>query len=278
MIDLHTHSTASDGAMTPVELVHHAKAVGLAAIALTDHDGVGGVAEALAEGERIGLEVVPGIELSAQSDTECHIVGLYIDTTERRLLDALDYIRSERRKRNLRYVARLAELGMPVTLDEAMAEAGGDLIGRAHFAKAMVNHGYVASVREAFDEWLASGRPAYMSNELPITAREAIELIHGAGGVAIAAHLHLMKKPDDELYAYIRELRGYGLDGVEGYYSDYTPEMGEKYRAMADELGLAVSGGSDFHGAVKPHIEIGSGCGDLFVPYGVLEGIRARRG
>lgn len=277
MIDLHTHTYTSDGSMSPVELVNHAKVSGLEAVAITDHDGITSVKAALDEGARIGLEVVPGIELSAQSDTELHIVGLYIDIENAALRQALEYILTERRQRNLAYVAKLAELGIPVTLEEARAEAGPGLLARAHFAKAMVTKGYVNSVKEAFDTWLGSGRPAYSSQKQAISAAEAIDIINKAGGVAVAAHLHLMRKEDSVLFDYLKELKSYGLSAVEGWYTDYTPEMETKYRRMAADLNLGLSGGTDFHGTMKPHIAIGRGTGNLDIPYSVLEGIRRIR-
>ena len=277
MIDLHTHTYTSDGSMSPAELVNHAKSAGLEAVAITDHDGITSVKAALDEGARIGLEVVPGIELSAQSDTELHIVGLYIDIENAALRQALEYILTERRQRNLAYVAKLAELGIPVTLEEARAEAGPGLLARAHFAKAMVTKGYVSSVKEAFDTWLGSGRPAYSSQKQAISAAEAIDIINKAGGVAVAAHLHLMRKEDSVLFDYLKELKSYGLSAVEGWYTEYTPEMETKYRRMAADLNLGLSGGTDFHGTMKPHIAIGRGTGNLDIPYSVLEGIRRIR-
>jgi len=277
MIDLHTHTYTSDGSMSPAELVNHAKSAGLEAVAITDHDGITSVKAALDEGARIGLEVVPGIELSAQSDTELHIVGLYIDIENAALRQALEYILTERRQRNLAYVAKLAELGIPVTLEEARAEAGPGLLARAHFAKAMVTKGYVSSVKEAFDTWLGSGRPAYSSQKQAISAAEAIDIINKAGGVAVAAHLHLMRKEDSVLFDYLKELKSYGLSAVEGWYTEYTPEMETKYRRMAADLNLGLSGGTDFHGSMKPHIAIGRGTGNLDIPYSVLEGIRRIR-
>jgi len=277
MIDLHTHTYTSDGSMSPAELVNHAKSAGLEAVAITDHDGITSVKAAMEEGARIGLEVVPGIELSAQSDTELHIVGLYIDIENAALRQALEYILTERRQRNLAYVAKLAELGIPVTLEEARAEAGPGLLARAHFAKAMVTKGYVSSVKEAFDTWLGSGRPAYSSQKQAISAAEAIDIINKAGGVAVAAHLHLMRKEDSVLFDYLKELKSYGLSAVEGWYTEYTPEMETKYRRMAADLNLGLSGGTDFHGTMKPHIAIGRGTGNLDIPYSVLEGIRRIR-
>ncbi len=263
--------------MTAEELVRHAKASGLEAVAVTDHDGIGSVKAALAEGERIGMEVIPGIELSAQSETECHIVGLFIDPDNKALNDALAEILKQRGARNVEYAEKLAALGLPVTVEEARAEAGGKLIARAHFAKVMVKKGYVGSVKEAFDLYLSPGRPAYSSKQA-ITAEEAVTLINGAGGLAIAAHLHLMRKNDADLCSFLCGLRDVGLAGLEGWYSEYTPEHMVKYQALAVYLGLAVSAGTDFHGSMKPHISIGTGVnGNMNVPYSVLENLKAIR-
>lgn len=276
MIDLHTHTCASDGSMTAVELVRHAKENGIEALAVTDHDGVGSVRESLAEGARIGLEVIPGIEFSCQHTTECHMVGLFIDPDNAALQAALDEILRQRMRRNVEYTEKLGALGMPVSIEEARAEAGGSLIARAHYAKAMVRKGYVSSVKEAFDKWLGCGKPAYSSAQA-ITPEEGVELINGAGGVAYVAHLHQMKMEDAPLFDFLRRLKDVGLAGVEGWYTEYTPEMEAKYQAMAKELGLGLSGGTDFHAAMKPHIRIGVGLGNMNIPYSVLEAIKAAR-
>ncbi|HPU67075.1 MAG TPA: PHP domain-containing protein [Clostridiales bacterium] len=223
-IDLHTHSNKSDGTMSPAELVRHAKENGLAAIALTDHDTIDGLDEALSEGERIGLEVVPGIELSVMSDTETHILGLFIDPKSTALDRAMKRIIDSRNERNRETSRLLKKLGFDVSVEEAQELATGGIVGRIHFAKIMVQKGYCKTVKEAFDEYLATGKPAFC-NRQGITAKEAIEIIRDSGGYSFAAHLHLMRRDDDNLKAYIKELKDYGLDGIEAYYTDYTDEM-----------------------------------------------------
>ncbi len=272
-IDLHTHSLKSDGSMTPAELVRHAKASGLSAVALSDHDTLDGVAEAVAEGEKIGLEVVPAIELSAISDTETHILGYYIDTTDKTLLNRLEDVRRVRFERLEQTCRALRDNGFDVTMDEARKYAGSGIICRAHFARLMADKGYVKSPKEAFDLWLGNGRPCCNNQQL-LTDEECVKLIKGAGGAAFVAHLHLTRKPHDELAAFLTRLKGVGLDGVEGYYTEYTPEMQDEYQQMAKDLGLMISGGTDFHGAMKPHISIGKGLGNLQIPYSVLENIK----
>lgn len=275
-IDLHTHSVCSDGAQTPADVVRTAKAAGLAAIALSDHDCITGVQEAMDTGKTLGVEVIPAVELSAQSDTELHILGYFVDITNKKLQDAMAYALQVRDERQEETCRKLNEQGFAITMDELRAEANGNpVLCRAHFAQIMVRKGYAESVKDAFNRYLSVGCYAY-SNRQALTAQEAVSLIREAGGIAVAAHLHLIKKPDDELREYLKGLIPYGLDGVEGYYTDYTPDMEVRYRAMAKELGLVISGGTDYHGANKPHIAIGKGRGDLEIPYSVLEGLRAR--
>ncbi|OQA49490.1 MAG: hypothetical protein BWY46_00695 [Firmicutes bacterium ADurb.Bin300] len=275
-IDLHTHSNKSDGSMTPLELVRHAKQAGLAAISLTDHDCIDGVKQAVCEGERIGLEVVPGIEFSAKSETETHILGYYIDVDNEDILCNLSEIKRVRIERTAQTSKLLKELGFDVSVQEVLEIAPGGIVGRAHFARVMANKGYVSSVKEGFDKYLANGKPAY-SNRQHLSASQAIRLIKGAGGLAFAAHLHLMRKTDEELFEFLSRMKEEGLDGIEGYYTDYTPEMQEKYQALAKRLELLISGGSDFHAQMKPHIRIGTGYGNMKIPYSVLDRIKKEK-
>ena len=274
-IDLHTHSTCSDGSMTPSELVKHAAANNLSAIALTDHDTVSGVEEAVKQGELSGVEVVPAIEFSVMSATETHILGYFIDIGNPKLISILDEIVEKRIERNVMTAKLLQDLGFEVTVDEAASLAPGGIIGRAHFARVMMNKGYVSSVKDAFDKYLSSGKPAYFGNQ-KLEAKNAIEAIHAAGGAAYLAHLHLTKLSDDELDKFVGELVSYGLDGIEGFYTDYDEVMQKKYFALAEKYGLGISGGTDFHADMKPHISIGKGTGNMAIPYSVLDGIKRR--
>lgn len=275
-IDLHTHSLMSDGSMTPAEVVREAKKAGLAAIALSDHDTVDGVREAMAEGKKLGVEVVPAIEFSVQSKTETHILGYYIDIENPKLLDTLEKVIETRRFRNRETCRKLNELGFDITLAEAEAIAPNDFIGRAHFAKLLADKGYTKSVSEGFKLYLENGKYAYCGKQT-LTDEEAVRLIKKCGGVACVAHLHLTKKSDDELRAFLTRLKACGLDGIEGYYTEYTPEMQAKYQALAKELGLIISGGTDFHAKMKPHISIGTGLGNLKIPYSILETIKLHK-
>lgn len=269
-IDLHTHSNYSDGTMSPTDVVRAAKAAGLSAIALSDHDTVAGVAEAVSEGKRIGVEVIPAIELSAQSKTETHILGYFIDPENEELQKTLEYAKKVRELREHDVVEKLREHGFEISMDELRALAGSDVLCRAHIAKLMVQKGYVSSVKEAFSLWLASGRPAYSARQA-LTDSQAVQLIKSAGGLAFVAHLNQTRRTLDNLEEFLTRLKAEGLDGIEGIYTEYTPEQTEAYGALADKLGLIKSGGSDFHADNKPHISIGRGTGDLRVPYTLLE-------
>ncbi len=275
-IDLHTHSLKSDGSMTPAEVVQEAKKAGLSAIALSDHDTVDGLPEAIAEGKKIGIEVVPAIEFSVQSKTETHILGYYIDYENPELKKILEEVVDLRIERNHVTCQRLNELGFDITLEEVRALAPNNFVGRAHFARVLMDKGYTQSVKEGFDKYMSAGQYAYCEKQR-LTAEQAVKLIKKCGGLAFVAHPHLIKISDEELIELLKRLKEYGLDGVEGYYTDYTPEMQEKFQSMAEELGLLISGGTDFHAKMKPHISIGTGLGNMKIPYEVLEKIKEKK-
>ena len=272
-IDLHTHSNCSDGSMTPTELVRHAAEKGLKAIALSDHDTVSGIDEAIEAGKRYNVEIVPAIEFSVQSETETHILGFYIDHKSPILVEALENINKVRRLRTLNTCEKLQNLGFDISMEEALAIAPSGLIGRAHFARILMEKGYISSVKEGFDKYLANGRPAYDGSQY-LTAESAVKLIEEIGGVSFVAHPHLIRLQDAQLREFLIELKKYGLCGIEGYYNEYTPEMQDYFQSLASELGLEISGGTDFHAKMKPHIEIGIGQGDMKIPYSVLENIK----
>ncbi len=275
-IDLHTHTVCSDGSMTPEELVCHAKESGLSAVAVSDHDTADGVKRAIEAGKTHGIEVVPAIELSAKSDTETHILGYFIDPDSVKLTKAMAYIREVRTIRLGETCDMLQNLGIDVTLNEVKAEAAGGILCRAHIATIMTRKGYSDSPKAAFQKWLNVGCPAY-SDSQALTDTEAIELIRCAGGDAYLAHLHLTKKPPEEMDKFIRHLTENGLTGIEGYYTDYTDSMAAEYRTLAKKYGLKLSGGTDFHGTFKPHISIGRGLGGMTIPYSILENMRENR-
>lgn len=274
-IDLHTHSTRSDGSLAPSEVVAAAKEAGLSAVALSDHDTTDGIAEAMAAGEKLGIEVIPAIELSASSETETHVLGYFIDKDSPVLREKLGYIRSVRLKREEEICEKLTSLGMPVSIDEVKERSRGSIVCRVHVARVMMDHGYVSSVKEAFEKYLSSGKVAFSPTQA-LSDVEAVRLIKDAGGLAFVAHLNQTRRSVDSLRCFLSNLKNEGLDGIEGYYTEYTPEMQQTYQSLARELGLILSGGSDFHGSNKPHISIGTGTGGLRVPYEVLEVMKER--
>ena len=263
-MDLHTHTTASDGTLTPREVVALAKELGLGAVAITDHDTVSGLAEALAAGEETGMRVVPGVELSSQLEQrEIHIVGLGIHRESPALLALLAERREARVRRNRQLLERLAELGMVIPPEEV--RSGSGLLTRTHVAEALARHGYAESTVDALQRYLIPGRPAWIAKKSP-TPGECAAVIHEAGGKAFLAHLDRIDQRDPERGKRLaREALRMGLDGLEARYTTYTPAWEETADRMAAELGLLRSGGSDFHGARKPN-RLGSGLGGLWVP------------
>ena len=277
-VDLHVHTSFSDGSLKPAEAVWEAVDVGLATIAVTDHDGVDGNAEAFAEGAQQGLEVIPGVEMSCDfTPINVHVVGLFIDPTNDGLAEALADVREYRKRRNPKILAKLAELGIPLELEEVAAKAGGKTVGRPHIAEVMVEKGYVADFQEAFEKYLAHHKPAYVGRRR-IAAEEGIALIHGSGGLAFLAHPGVYALPPRILESMVFKLARAGLDGVEVYYSDNLPTDTAFLRRLVDEYDLLASGGTDFHGAAKPGVELGIGRGDLKIPYELVARMKARLG
>ena len=278
LIDLHTHTTASDGSLTPAELVDLARREGLKALAVTDHDTVEGLDEALARGEEIGLEVVPGLEISADfKPGTMHILGYDLNHKAPGLVEKLTLVQEARRTRNPRIAARLEKLGLPVTMAEVEAAADGGQIGRPHFAKVMRDKGLVSSINEAFDRFLAQGRPAYV-DKFRLSPGQALAMILEAGGQPVLAHpFSLGLKGPSALAGLLAELKEAGLVGLEVYYPEHKPDMTRDYLALAERFDLAPTGGSDYHGANKNGVRVGRGFGNLAVPYDLLVGLRRRR-
>jgi 3',5'-nucleoside bisphosphate phosphatase len=258
MIDLHAHTTASDGSLTPTELVALAKETGLSALGVTDHDTVAGLAEATAAARGAGLTLVPGVELSVDyPHGQFHLLGYFVDFTHQPLLDRLQYLRDYRFRRNEKMVELMQQAGLPITMVDLEREAGGDVIGRPHMALAMVRKGIVSTAQEAFDRYLADGRPCHLP-KVKLSPPEAIDLLHSAGAVTVLAHPKYLGVAEPA--ALRQELSGFkelGLDGIEVYYSQHTEEETTFYAGFARDLGFVVSGGSDFHGASKPHVKLG---------------------
>ena len=275
-IDLHTHSSASDGSDTPSELVRKAEEAGLAAVALCDHDTVSGIQEFLEASGK--TETVPGIEISTRLfKKEIHIIGLFVDPRSPALLEPLAYLRRTRIERNRKILERLGNGGFEVTENDVAEFAQGESIGRPHIAKALVAKGYFEDVHSAFVKCLKPGTPFYIPRDF-LPPDQSIRIIHEAGGSAFWAHpMHGPRGDRAFLKKFLRELISWGLDGLEGYYSLFTERQHGIAMAMANERNLPVSGGSDYHGENQPSIQLGRGCGTLKIPYSVLEAIRQYR-
>lgn len=277
-IDLHTHSTASDGSLTPTELIELAATIGLDSIALTDHDTLEGIDEAAVAADRVGIELVPGVELSLDWDRGgMHLLVLWLAPEGGPLQDRLAELRVARNSRNARIVDRLNELGLEITLEEVEHEAGTGSVGRPHIAAVMVRRGHVPDIRAAFDDYLGNGRPAYMSRDR-LGPEEAIRLARQSGGVPVLAHAHTMGLDNvAEVEAMMRRLADAGLVGVECHYGSYDTDERAGYVRMAARFGLLPSGGSDFHGTYKSEVALGTGSVGIGVPTEILEPLRAAR-
>ena len=274
-IDLHTHSTFSHGTFTPLQLVKYAEEKGLKAFALTDHDTTEGIKEA--KSIETNVEVISGVEISTRYDKkEIHIVGLYVNENDADLNKQLKYYREKRVTRNFEILEKLNSLGVDITIDDVKESCTGDVISRAHIAKALVSKGFVGSYTEAFDRYLGDNKCAYVPRET-LNYEESMELITKAGGVPVLAHPLLYKMSDTNLENMMVKLRQKGLKAVEVYYSTHSNSDTQHVMAMANRVGLIYSGGSDFHGATKPKIDMGTGMGKLAVPYEILEKIRGER-
>jgi predicted metal-dependent phosphoesterase TrpH len=276
-VDLHSHSTASDGTLAPAEVARLAARAGLSGWALTDHDTIGGVAEAGEESARLGIDFLPGIEISAEfpHPGTIHILGYGIDPQSATLHDLTRQLLEGRDNRNPKIVRKLQELGVAITMEEVENEAGGTVVGRPHIAAILHRKGYVTSIKDAFNKYLAPGGAAYFDKER-LSPKRALEMIVDSGGVPVLAHpVQLRLESDAKLESVLRELIDLGLGGLEVMHSDHTPELVSKYSAIADRFGLLKTGGSDFHGGNKKDIELGYARGQR-VPREFLDGLWER--
>ena len=277
VIDLHTHSNISDGSDPPDRIPELAAAAGCRAVALTDHDRLDGLAAAGRRAGELGVELIPGCELSCEWDPgTLHVLVYFVSPGDGPLQDRLVVLQQLREKRNEELGARLTSLGLPVTYGEMAAEAGGSGTGRPHAAAIMVRKGVVGSINEAFDIWLAKGRPGYVGKPR-LTPAEALALAVGSGGLPVLAHPLSLEVGPAGLEQAVGELADMGLVGMECWYGRYSPEDRAGLADLAGRLGLAVTGGSDHHGTYKPDLRVGVGRGDLAVPDELLETLRARR-
>jgi len=267
-VDLHLHTLYSDGEYPPEEVIRQAATKGLHTVAITDHDTVAGIPQALESARMASLRVIPAVEISCElAEGEVHLLGYFVDwNPEAPLAQMLARFRASRTERAKTMVEKLRGLGVPLTWEEVQAVAGGESVGRPHVARALVARGYVQSVAEAFERYLFRGGPAYVPR-FKLIPEEAIALIHRAGGVAVLAH------PLDILDT-VGWLAAEGLDGLEAYYTGYSPDVSAQIAAIAQRYGLIVTGGSDFHGPrVCPGIDVGS----VDVPEEIVQGLDERR-
>jgi len=265
--DLHIHTNLSDGTLSAKELIKEAKKAGLSAIAFTDHDIVDGIDESITIGRQEGVEVLSGIELSAEHHRrEVHILGYLIDHNNQGLLDRLKILRSNRIERVNRMVAKLNEMGLKLDAQEVFAIANRGTVGRMHIALAMVRKGLVANTQDAFRRYIGDNSPAYVL-AFRLSPEEAINLIRSCGGVPVLAHPYLVDSD-----GFIPQLVDSGLMGLEVYYPEHSPTMVNFYLDMAKDMGLLVTGGSDFHGSAKPEVKLGC----IKLPYELVEQLKSK--
>lgn len=273
-IDLHIHSTASDGTLTPVEILEMARDLKLGAIAITDHDTIDGSKELISLGIPSDIKFLTGVEISASwpppffENGSLHILGYGIRLNDHRLNQTLNILQRARENRNPQIIKRLNNFGFDISMTDIIEEAGPDgQIGRPHIAQVMLKKNFAVSINDAFDQYLGTGKPAYV-DKYRVECSQAIEIIRSAGGIPVLAHPVLLKiKSNEEFEKFITVLINMGLKGIEIYYPELTPELTAYYKTIAQKNKLLMTGGSDFHGSLKPTIKMGSGNGDLAVPY-----------
>ena len=287
MIDLHTHSTVSDGSDPPERIPELAAAAGCTAVALTDHDSHAGLAAAMKSAEKVGITLIPGCEVSClaagpNADPEgkgrsMHVLVYFVQDGEGPLQDELAALRVDRITRNRRLAKRLVELGLQINYEDVITAAGGqeDGVGRPHFAAALVAAGAADDINDAFDRWLGDGGAAHVSKSRVLPGQIAA-LAKASGGVAVLAHPLTLGLFPAGLESAVRELADAGFGGIEAVYGRYTPRQRAELAAMAHRVGLVATGGSDYHGTYKPDLAVGKGTGDLDVPDITLERLAAR--
>ncbi|MFH1248046.1 MAG: PHP domain-containing protein [Candidatus Omnitrophota bacterium] len=266
--DLHLHTTFSDSTYTPEKLIQESSRIGFTGISVVDHDNVDGLQTCISLGRQKNIEVIPGVELSCEfKEMEVHILGYFIDYKNKEFVSRLEFLRKNRAERVYKIAEKLKGLGICLAVEEVFNLALNSTVGRPHVARAMVAQGLVGSTREAFDRYLGDKAPAFVLN-FRFNAQEAIKLIKDAGGVPILAHPYLLR--DNNL---IMDFIGFGIMGLEIYYPEHTSAMISKYLDIVNKNKLLVTGGSDFHGSVKPDVKLG----DIRLPYKFVDKIREAR-
>ena len=274
-IDLHTHSWFSDGTKSPTELVQLAANSGVSAIAITDHDTMDGVDEAMAVSSEFGVEVVPGLEVSViHKKKPLHILGYFMDPADSKLAAALSVLQEARDRRNAKIIAKLQAVGVAATVEELKKISGIGQTGRPHIAKLLVNHGLVRSIPQAFDEYLKKDAKAYVAR-FAYSAEEAISFITEAGGLAVLAHPIQVDKTLNSLVTLLPVLKSYGLDGIEAYYPTQKKKMRKRIRMFARENDLLLTGGSDYHGDIRPGTRLAGG-NNVYVSPRLLDLMKVR--
>ena len=277
IVDLHTHTTESDGSFTPEELIAEAKRVGLSAIAITDHDSISGIKKAAPLANELGIELIPGVELSTDyNGKEVHVVGLYVDVEDDYFLGKIKEFKENRDSRNAIMVENLQKEGFAITMEELTAENPDCVITRANIARFLYEHGMIPTIQTAFEKYIGDNCKCYV-NRFKITPMDGVQLIKEAGGTAILAHPLLYHMSDATLQKMVNEMKEAGLDGIEAIYCTYTPAEERQMKQFAKENGLLISGGSDFHGTTKPKLNLATGYGKLYIPYEILEAIKVSR-
>lgn len=278
VIDLHVHSTASDGSDAPDVVARLAAAAGCSSLALTDHDTLGGLGAARAAADELGIRLVPGCEISCRwNPGSLHMLVYFVDDDSAGpLRDELARLRNDRIERNRRLLDRLVSLGIRITAEEVADVAGSEVVGRPHFAAVLVGKGYAADPQDAFDRLLGRGRPGYVA-KARVDPGDAARIARASGGVAVLAHPLSLGIPPPDLELAIAELAAAGIAGVEALYGRYTPQERADLSDLAGRHSLAVTGGSDYHGTFKPDLHVGSGTGDLEVPDSALAALEDRR-
>ena len=279
MIDLHSHSTFSDGSLTPEQLVREAERAQLLALALTDHDSIIGLERFMAACSKSIVRGVPGVEISVDcnpSDATMHILGYFIDPANAQLNEHINRLRDGRQHRNEEILKRLNAMGLMLNMNEISAFAGENNVGRLHFAQALMARGYVRNTHEAFDKYLARGKSGY-ANRLRFKPIGGVEMIRQAGGIAVLAHPFTLNLGKLALADCVGKLAQAGLQGIEIYYPQHSPKMVRQYLDLAKQFHLIATGGTDFHGTPMPDIKLGRGFGALNVPNAVLEQLDALR-
>lgn len=281
-VDLHTHSNRSDGSLSPEELVDYAAKKGISALALTDHDTIDGIVEAKKQAKKwqekgISIELIPGIEFSTEyKGKDIHIVGIDIDYEADFFKDHLKDFVNSRIERNKKMCQKLQTAGIDISYEKLLNEFPNCVITRAHYARFLYGHGYTTSIKEAFDRYLGDHTQYFVARE-KITPTQAVNLILKADGIPILAHPILYGLGKSSLDTLVSELAKAGLIGIEAVYSTYTAADEREIKALAEKYHLAISGGSDFHGKLKPDIDLGTGKGRLFIPESILHNLRKRK-